>query len=215
MKTMNKLTRRDLLKSAGSIGGVLIGANLPIWALANVLPRASAPQSFVNASSVLLGIDPQLLNPGSSQDDLPLSDVFFDLIRYAGGDAGVAHFIVAYDELVRAGWSPSQIAQRLLSVDARPRVDAAGTFARLTILMWLYGTWYGGTEIRNVPASSASIVDSDYRKDFVVSGRAYKNGWVWRIAQTHPMGFSQFSFGSWADLPPSLADYGIKLGAIK
>ncbi|HEX4496824.1 MAG TPA: sorbitol dehydrogenase, partial [Thermoanaerobaculia bacterium] len=33
----------------------------------------------------------------------------------------------------------------------------------------------------------------------------------WKAAQAHPMGYSQFSFGYWSSVPPSLAAFGVDL----
>ena len=37
--------------------------------------------------------------------------------------------------------------------------------------------------------------------------RRLHQGWTWRVAQTHPMGYSDFRFGYWAEDPPALNDF--------
>ena len=32
-------------------------------------------------------------------------------------------------------------------------------------------------------------------------------GWIWRILQAHPMGYSMMRFGYWANKPPPLERY--------
>ena len=206
---MIKISRRDVLKTAGTIGGALLAPGLPLWSLAEAAPRERAPAGFVNLSSALLGIDAVALNPAIRPDDISMADVFYGLTVLAG-PRSIANLLAAYDVMENQHLRPDQIAQALLASGNGPNTSLNGAFSRLITLMWLYGTWYGHTEITNIPTSVAGIA-ADYQKDFVISSRAYKNAWIWRIAQTHPMGFSQFSFGSWASAPPSLADYGISL----
>ncbi|MET0606771.1 MAG: hypothetical protein ABWZ80_09965 [Beijerinckiaceae bacterium] len=203
--------RRSVIKSAGALGAVLLAPKLPLWSLAEAAPSVPAPSLFVQASSTLLGIPTASLKPSQGeQDNLLMADVFYTLAVTAGS-AGINGMLTAYQNLNPE--TPDNIkALALLAVDSSgsaPRTDAVGTFARLTMLAWLFGTWYGGTEIANNSKAAQAITNKDYQQDFIISGRAYKNGWIWRIAQAHPMGFSQFSFGSWASKPPTLQNYGV------
>lgn len=208
---MTSIPRRGILKGAGVLGGILLAPKLPMWSLAEAAPSARAPASFTDLSSTLLGIAPTVINPTVKPDDISLSDVYYDLGNIAGA-AAMNALIAEYDRLVGSSNPPSVIARVLLTeAGGTLRPDAIGTFARLTMLMWLYGVWYGGTEVSRNPQAPTYITDANYRVDFIVSSRAYKAGWIWRIAQSHPMGFSQFNFGSWASPPPTLADYGISL----
>ena len=93
-------------------------------------------------------------------------------------------------------------AGRLLADGGRPRADDVGALARLTMLMWLYGVWYGGTETARMPGSAA-VIGPDHRTDLVVSVRAYRNGWIWRLAEARPMGVAGAP-GAWAQAPPGL-----------
>lgn len=202
------IPRRGVLKGAGALGVALLSPKLPIWSLAEAAPNARAPAMFVSLSSTLVGVPATFLEPQVIQDNYSTADVFYGLERLAG-TAAVDALLVAWEGFP-PGDPPSLKAEKLLTTGPRVRRDdAAGTFSRLTMLAWLYGVWYGGTEVTRNPAAAGFITDPEYRQDFIVSGRAYKNSWIWRIAQAHPMGFSQFNFGSWASAPPSLADYGI------
>jgi hypothetical protein len=40
----------------------------------------------------------------------------------------------------------------------------------------------------------------------VLTPAAYTQGWAWRVAQAHPMGYSELRFGYWADQPFSLSE---------
>ena len=41
----------------------------------------------------------------------------------------------------------------------------------------------------------------------IISPAAYTQGWTWRVAQAHPMGYSELRFGYWAQDPLPLDDY--------
>jgi hypothetical protein len=41
----------------------------------------------------------------------------------------------------------------------------------------------------------------------VVSATAYTQGWTWRVAQAHPMGYSELRYGYWGNDPLPLGDY--------
>ncbi|WP_157768268.1 hypothetical protein, partial [Burkholderia ambifaria] len=190
---------------------ILAASALPVWAWAEIRPSAPAPAGFVDMSAALLGIDRRVLEPPVQPDDMCLSSAYYDLATRAAPD-GMIQLMREFERRVSSGQSEAAIAHALLTAGADlPRPDAVGTFARLTMLMWLFGVWYGATECVRQPAARAHITDEGYQSDFVVSARAYRAGWIWKIAQAHPPGFSQFSFGSWADPAPSLAEYGIRL----
>jgi hypothetical protein len=205
------IPRRGVLKGAGALGAVLLAPKLPLWSLAEAAPRAAAPPQFLQLSSALLGISANSLDSATQakQDDLSTSDVFYSLETLAG-PSGVQALIEAWNNFP-PGMPNVERAARMLQIleTQRFRPDAVGTFARLTMFAWLFGVWYGGTETTRNPIAAQWITNPDYQQDFLISGRAYKNGWIWRIAQAHPMGFSQFSFGSWASPAPSLSNYGI------
>jgi len=58
-----------------------------------------------------------------------------------------------------------------------------------------------------------SLVDAELEKKklfiahTVVSPKAYTQGWLWRVIQAHPMGYSDMQFGYWARRPEPLEDF--------
>ena len=201
------IPRRNILAGAGALGVTLLAPKLPLWSLAEAAPAVRAPASFTALSSALVGVPEKSLEPLVQQDNYSTADVFYGLENLAG--AAAVQTMLAEWESYPPGMPAQVRADRLLKSGTVLRSDAVGTFSRLTMLAWLYGVWYGGTEVQRNSAASRYIVDPAYRQDFIISGRAYKNSWIWRIAQSHPMGFSQFNFGSWASPPPTLTDDGI------
>jgi hypothetical protein len=70
--------------------------------------------------------------------------------------------------------------------------------------MWYLGAWYvpgvkGGGGFPPTPLK-------------IVSSEAYTNGLVWKVMQSHPMGFSPFAFGYWSQPPGPLASFGVNTG---
>jgi hypothetical protein len=74
--------------------------------------------------------------------------------------------------------------------------------ARSIVLMWYLGAWYEPAELRAVRK------DPDRVPVFqVVSPKAYTQAWALRVAQAHPMGFSEMQFGYWTRPPNKIADF--------
>ncbi len=193
------LSRRSVIKRAGAAGSLLLADGLPLWAKAEQPAGEPAPADYVRLSAALLGVEAARLEPAVRGGEAPLADTFHGLCREAAPAACDA-LLAAYRAAADGGAGPA-VAELLLSEGGRPRPDAVGALARLTMLMWLYGVWYGGTETTRMP-DGAEAVDPDHRTDFVVSVRAYRNGWIWRFAQARAMGVAGAP-GAWAEAPPS------------
>jgi hypothetical protein len=58
--------------------------------------------------------------------------------------------------------------------------------ARRIILLWYTGIWTSFSETKTSQ---------------MVSTEAYKQGLIWKAAETHPAGAKQPGFGSWAEVP--------------
>ena len=200
------LTRRSIIRGAGAAGSALLVGGLPVWARGEQTPGEPAPADYLRLSSALLGVDPARLEPETRPGEIPLADTFHALCREAA-PAATAALLAAWREAAppdAAGLDgeAEAAAGRLLAGGGRPREDGVGALARLTMLMWLYGVWYGGTEGARM-SDSAAVIGPDHRTDLVVSVRAYRNGWIWRLAQARPMGVAGAP-GSWAEAPPGL-----------
>lgn len=195
------LTRRSVIKRAGAAGSLLLAGELPLWAGAEQPPASTAPGDYLRLSSALLGVESTVLDTETRRGGPPLADTFHSLCREAA-PAALDALLAAYGRAASGGTEPPAIARQLLSDGGDPRTDAVGALARLTMLMWLYGIWYGGTETARMPAS-ARFIDAAHRTDVVVSVQAYRNAWIWRFAQARPMGVSGEP-AAWSEAPPSL-----------
>ena len=76
---------------------------------------------------------------------------------------------------------------------------------RSIILAWYLGAWYDPAtlETYNQPGDHPFPLTPR----MVVSPAAYTQAWTWRVAQAHPMGYSEFRYGYWAGDPIPLEDY--------
>jgi hypothetical protein len=77
--------------------------------------------------------------------------------------------------------------------------------ARSIVLMWYLGAWYDPDNLRTLaeqpnPPAKASKFE-------IISPKAYTQGWALRVAQAHPMGFSEMQFGYWARPPSPRTDF--------
>ncbi len=204
-------TRRSIIRGAGAAGSLLLVDGLPVWAGGEQPPEEPAPPDYLRLSAALLGVEGKRLELAARPGEVPLADAFHALCREASPAATEA-LLSAWREAAPPGAdapggaaaepddAEAEAAGFLLAGGGRPREDGVGALARLTMLMWLYGVWYGATEAARLPDSAAAI-GRDHRTDFVVSVRAYRNGWIWRLAQTQPMGVAGAP-GSWAEAPP-------------
>ena len=196
------LTRRSVIKGAGAAGSLLLAGGLPVWARAEQPGVPSAPRDYLRLSSALLGIE--ALEPAPRPDGARLADTFHALCDEAAPDA-LAALLAEFGQAAARGAAAPAVVQRLLEHEGNPRPDGVGVAARLTMLMWLYGVWYGGMETARLPGSAAFLHPA-HRTDMVVSVHAYRNAGIWRFAQTSPAGVAGAP-GAWSEPPPDLAAF--------
>lgn len=151
---------------------------------------------FVGLSSVLTGVAADKLAP--PLDPVNIKETYFDFVQKQ--TAGT------FQELLNIfsenqGQPPQQIGNIILNQSG----EVVRYLARSIMLMWYLGSWYDPAELQkyntaNPPMDPVPAVQ-------VVSPGAYTQGWVWSVAQAHPMGYSNFTFGYWSQNPPSLSDF--------
>lgn len=159
---------------------------------------APAPPSplddFVALSAILTGIAPSQLHP-----KLDTFGTAQEYLSYATTHGGAPFSSLMALFAANRTKPPAEIAQLVL---VQSGDDIAYT-ARAVMLMWYLGAWYAPAALRayhDNPKVSPPFV--------VISSNAYTQSWVWRVAQTHPMGYSEWRFGYWHTQPAaSLADF--------
>ena len=75
--------------------------------------------------------------------------------------------------------------------------------ARSIVLMWYLGAWYDPDHLRAL-VEHPSAAPAKFE---VISPKAYTQGWALRVAQAHPMGFSEMQFGYWSRPPSARIDF--------
>lgn len=146
--------------------------------------------AFVALSAALTGIAATMLRP--RLDTFQLAQTYLAIIARHCPEV-LAELLAAY----RANKTspPATIADVLLNQSG----DAVRYLSRSTMLLWYLAAWYEPEQLQNPPPGGPQFR--------IVSQDAYINGWVWAVAQTHPMGYSQWSFGYWTQDPPPLAAF--------
>jgi len=136
---------------------------------------------FLLISEALTGIDPQHL--AAKVDPIMVAEEYRRTLdeELKGAEAD------AYQQMLKAFADKSLTVEQILA-------DAdLGPIARSIIKLWLLGAWYP-------PATPANASK-------VVSSQAYKESLVWKAMQSHPMGYSMFTFGYWNEQPPALEEF--------
>ncbi len=211
------ISRRNAIKvGLGGAAAAYSISQLPMLAFA-ADPAITDDQrdKFVRFSSKLIHVQPKFLRPPVPQDSIQLCDIYYGVLKAAAK----AEAFNKFSTFISENGDPKSLFPA-----GKPLASEEAWAARMTMMMWLFGGWYGYTERSKMAAileksldpKSADNIDGAmpyfqedyYKQDYVISSRAYANGWIWRIAQAHPMGVSQFAFGSWADKPPSLSEFG-------
>jgi Membrane bound FAD containing D-sorbitol dehydrogenase len=184
---MIDFTRRKVLGvAAGTMASVVGQASLPEPAAAD---DAADLALFVKVSAALTGIDEGKLAP--AVDPVQIKHAYF---QQAKSDPGFEPLM----QIVRANSAdPAAAADKIMN-SADPKIKFLG---RSIILAWYLGVWYEPKVLAQTPPPFPVPPLK------VISPAAYTQGWTWRVAQAHPMGYSELRFGYWSDEPLPLNDF--------
>jgi Membrane bound FAD containing D-sorbitol dehydrogenase len=187
---MTVFSRRSVLTAAAATTAVAavssVDATLPAVAADAVAPMTS----FIGLSAALTGISDRKLSPG--RDPLNVKQAYFDRAnKYPEFERLLKLYEANKDKP-----NKDEIAKIILD---QPDVRF---LARSIILAWYLGAWYE-PEVLKKPTAPPIRFE-------VISSAAYTSGFVWRVAQTHPMGYSEWAFGYWSDPPTQSLDEFIK-----
>ncbi|MGC4086763.1 MAG: sugar dehydrogenase complex small subunit [Polyangiaceae bacterium] len=151
-------------------------------------PTNDPVDTFARLSAVLTGFTLATIKPGL--DPVNLSKTYYDFVN-AKSATTLAQLLAAY--LENQSQPAQQLANLLLETQAKTP-SARAALAQSIVRMWYLGSWYA---------------PGDSQPTQVVSSQAYVGGLVWKAAQTHPMGYSEFTFGYWSKQPPPLNEFGV------
>ena len=139
---------------------------------------------FLALSAALLDVDVLVLKPRNTPLDIA-EQYLYTLLDSVPSETvhGLFAAFVAGSETV----GPHEAAGQILGD------SDLGPVARSVMKLWLLSTWYDPGK-PNQPVR-------------VVSSQAYKEGLVWKFMQSHPIGYSMWKFGYWAENPPDLNEF--------
>jgi len=184
---MADFSRRKMLGgAAGAVTGVVGAGALSTPAAAD---DAGDLASFVRVSAALTGIAEGKLAPAVDPIQIKL-----DYFKQAKSDPTFPKLMkIANDPK----FSPQQAAQQIMTSPDRD-VQFLG---RAIILAWYLGAWYP-RDFLDRPEPGGPPVPPQK----IISPAAYTQAWAYRVAQAHPMGYSELRFGYWTDEPLPLTD---------
>jgi hypothetical protein len=151
-----------------------------------------AVETFARMSAALTGFTPETIRP--PLDPVNLSASYYEFVNSRATES-LALLLAAFRD--NEHLPPQQIAELLLETKASGPGSPSAQLAQSIVRMWYLGSWY-------TPGPAATLVQ-------VISRQGYIGGLVWKAAQTHPMGYSEFTFGYWAKLPPPLVEFGVNV----
>ena len=204
-----EVSRRTML--AGTVATTAVAAVLPMARSASAeIPDPKSKQdmmAFLLLSAALTGVRVATLAPEFTQNN---NDIL-------NSDPGVDPINVKNEYFARIIASDAATFGKLLQIakdnplSATDIIDAANDsedtkfLARSIVLLWYLGSWYRPEDLKknSVPAGGRAFIASQ-----VVSPTAYSQGLVWKIAQAHPMGYSNLQFGYWSREPKDPNDPG-------
>ena len=151
-------------------------------ALAGVHVTSLAPEFALDSSKDLLEQTPTI-------DPFNVKDDYFRFINAADKKS-------AFGKLLQIAKDHRQSAADIIAA-VNKGDDDIKFLARSIVLLWYLGSWYDPGKLKeNSAPGTRQFIPSQ-----VVSAKAYTQGLVWQIAQTHPMGYSNLQFGYWSREP--------------
>jgi hypothetical protein len=186
------LTRRTVLAGAAAATAVVtIGADTPAVAQ-GAIPEPDMT-AFKRLSAALTGIPEGRLAPAT--DSIEIKQDYFKWVSAKEPAAFASLLQIAKDNLN----APQAMIDKL---QAR---DDTKFLARSIVLMWYLGSWYSPGDLKKLVDFRSS--KPPFIPHTVISPKAYTQGWLWRIAQAHPMGYSDMQFGYWSREPAPIEDF--------
>lgn len=156
-------------------------------------------QDFADMSAALTGFLSSVLKP--KLDPVGLASTYYQFAVSQAGAPAMTALLNAFRAIKTQ--PPQTIADTLLETSS-PTPSKHALIAQSIIAMWYLGAWYvpGVTGGNGFPPTPLQIISS----------QAYTNGLVWKAMQSHPMGFSPFTFGYWSQPPGPLSTFGVNTG---
>jgi hypothetical protein len=203
-----RLTRRTVITGAIATTAAVAGAAIESPASAGSV-SPNAPQdmvAFLLLSAALTGVRPASLEPEfvpakpgvdmltsvADPDPFNVERDYFNLVYSKDAKTFEAMLQIAKDHRESA---PDIIA-------AINKDEATMYLGRSLALLWYLGAWYDPAQLKDAHARATAPTPEQMFVPFTVaSPKAYTRGWLWKIAEAHPMGYSELQFGYWSRPP--------------
>ena len=150
-------------------------------------------------SAALTGFQSSVLKPALDPLDLAREYYVFSVAQV--GQPAMTTLLNAYRAIKTQ--PAQQIADTLLETSGSAP-SAQAQLAQSIIAMWYLGSWYVPGVLGGGGFAPPALQ--------VISSVAYTNGLVWRVMQSHPMGYSALTFGYWSQQPAPLSSFGVNTG---
>lgn len=187
---MTEFTRRTVLT-----GGALTTAATAVAHSPAAAADAAKMSDFLDLSEFLTGINRSQLSP--FVDVMNVKQTYFDKAD--------AQNHAAFEELLKIfkdHKTDPDLGDRIFNKSG----DDVKYLARDIIIAWYLGAWCNPADLKKYddgnPSPTADLLSPD-----VLTANAYTQGYVWRVAQAHPMGYSEMRFGYWNVNPPPLSNF--------
>ena len=188
-----QISRRAVLAGASAIAATsaagLAVSTTPVRAADPPTTDEQQVPQFVELSAALTGIDVTRL--ASSAQGIQL--VYFKRAKKER-PALFPLLLQTYEQHKNQSPAPFAVADLILNKSGAP----IRYLARSIMIAWYLGQWCDPDELQKYDSPTPP---SDAIGAPVISSAAYTDGWVWRVAQAHPMGYSDLRFGYWAEQP--------------
>jgi hypothetical protein len=163
-------------------------------------PSESTLQAFADMSAALTGFQSSFIRP--FLDPVNLSGTFYQFAVSQVGQPRMDALMGTFASL--SSQTPKPTSQQIADTLLETALDAPSLQAQLAqsiVAMWYLGSWYVPGVLGGGGFAPPALQ--------VISSQAYTKSLVWNLAQSHPMGFSAFTFGYWSQQPASLQTFGV------
>jgi hypothetical protein len=202
------LTRRTVLAGAAAAAAITLNGEARADSPPTADPNSpSDMDAFLKLSAALTGIAVKMLAPDT--DSLGMRQLYFTFVnsKEPAGFATLLQVAKSVNLPIPTDPASGGIIQQgdvnNLAQAIAAKGDDASYLARSIVLMWYFGAWYAPKVLKNLAGPNPSPF-VDYS---IISSKAYTQGWLWRVAQAHPMGYSDMQFGYWTRAPEPRNDF--------
>ena len=205
-----EFSRRSVLAGVAATAAVTIGVETPAGAQ-GATSEDDNKKTFFDLSAALTGVARVKLAPDA--DPVDAKQEYFRRVsdpKYATAFSALLQMARAANLQIPGQGTDGVIPQdKVDALTARIESrDDTKFLARSIVLMWYLGAWYEPDDLKKLAADPKAFIPHT-----IISSKAYTQGWLWRVAQAHPMGYSDMQFGYWTRRPAEAFEFIALKGA--